>query len=199
MNRNRNTRIARNIYTKYYGKIPKEENDRSYQVHHIDGNHENNHPSNLIAITLKEHYEIHKKQKDYGAAFLLSRQLKVSHDEMSRLSTLQNLKRVENGTHPFLGGKIAKESQLKRVEDGTHQWCNSEWQKFYVQKRIENGTHNFLGGKLQRLSQKKLLEEGKHTSQIKKICEHCNKSVDISNFGRWHGDNCKKNKKRIGK
>ena len=193
----RDNKKTRRIYEKYYGKIPKEENGRSYHIHHVDGNSENNDPSNLVAVSLKEHYEIHLKQKDFGAAHILSKLLKTSHEEMSKLSTLQNLKRVENGTHPFLGGKIAKETQLRRVEEGVHQWCDSEWQRFYVKKRVENGTHNFLGGEIQRKSQEKLLKEGKHTSQIKKTCDYCKKIVDISNFGRWHGNNCKFNKEKI--
>jgi group I intron endonuclease len=26
---------------------------------------------------------------------------------------------------------------------------------------------------------------------LKKICPHCNKSIDIRNYSRWHGDKCK--------
>lgn len=36
-----------------------------------------------------------------------------------------------------------------------------------------------------------MLANGNHPSQQKKTCPHCNKTVSIGMFGRWHGDNCK--------
>ena len=52
----------RKIYESHYGKIPKDKDGRSYQIHHIDGNHNNNHNTNLKSLTEKEHYEIHITQ-----------------------------------------------------------------------------------------------------------------------------------------
>jgi len=57
-----NSSIHRRLYIKNHGSIPIDENGCSYEIHHIDGNHDNNDISNLIAISIKEHYEIHKKQ-----------------------------------------------------------------------------------------------------------------------------------------
>ena len=37
---------------------------------------------------------------------------------------------------------------------------------------------------------RKQLAEGKHTSQLKKVCEHCNKTIDLMNFKKWHGNQC---------
>lgn len=34
-------------------------------------------------------------------------------------------KRVENGTHPWLGGDHSKRMMNKKVEDGTHPWLNT--------------------------------------------------------------------------
>ena len=96
------------------------------------------------------------------------------------------LKRVADGTHPFLGGElqsktnkklvkdgthnflnselqrkkdeVVREIQRKRVKDGTHPFQDSEFQRKYARKRIENGTHNFLGGEITR----KRIENGTH-------------------------------------
>jgi len=38
---------------------------------------------------------------------------------------------------------------------------------------------------------KKLLSE-KAKNRSKKECPHCSKFVDVSNYARWHGSNCKK-------
>ena len=43
-------KVYRKIYEENFGPIPKEPNGRSYEIHHIDGNHSNNDPSNLIAV-----------------------------------------------------------------------------------------------------------------------------------------------------
>jgi len=47
------------IYEDHYGSLPKDEKGRKYEIHHIDGNRENNDPSNLKAVSITEHYDIH--------------------------------------------------------------------------------------------------------------------------------------------
>ena len=53
----------RKIYKQYYGPIPKDEFGRRYDIHHIDGNHDNCDASNLKAVTIQEHYDIHYQQE----------------------------------------------------------------------------------------------------------------------------------------
>jgi hypothetical protein len=55
----------RKIYEKHFGSIPKEPSGRSYEIHHKDRDHVNNDPSNLIAVTLQEHYDLHYAQGDF--------------------------------------------------------------------------------------------------------------------------------------
>ena len=80
--RNRN---YRKIYESHYGPIPKDDKGRSYEIHHKDGNHENNDISNLVALSIEEHYNIHKEQGDLGACWLMSPRLNLDVEEMSRL------------------------------------------------------------------------------------------------------------------
>lgn len=53
------TRISPNVYRKVYiehhGEIPD-----GYQIHHKDGNHANNDPDNLIALSFHDHVEAHR-------------------------------------------------------------------------------------------------------------------------------------------
>ena len=65
-----NTTNYRKIYENHYGPIPKEENGRSYEIHHLDGNHHNNDPKNLKAVRIQEHYDIHYSQGDWSACLL---------------------------------------------------------------------------------------------------------------------------------
>lgn len=93
------TRLYRKIYIQHYGPIPKEKNGRSYEVHHIDGNHCNNDPKNLIAVTLQEHYTLHLSRGDYGACNLLAKKLKMSPVEISEIARLAVRQQIINGTH----------------------------------------------------------------------------------------------------
>lgn len=96
------TNKYRKIYENHFGKIPVDENNRTYDIHHIDGDHNNNHPDNLKAISLREHYDIHYSQKDWSACQLISLRLEISPEERSLISKMTQQKRVEDGTHPFL-------------------------------------------------------------------------------------------------
>jgi len=60
-------KFYRKIYEQHHGPIPVESDGRTYEIHHIDGDHNNNDPGNLKAVTVKEHYNIHYAQGDYNA------------------------------------------------------------------------------------------------------------------------------------
>jgi len=116
----RNHKRYRRIYEAHFGKIPKDEHGRSYDVHHKDGNHENNDPSNLIALPIHEHYRIHRENEDWGSCWAISLRMKMSPKEISEISRKTNTERVNNGTHNFLNGEIARKYQRNKVNDGTH-------------------------------------------------------------------------------
>lgn len=151
----------RKIYEQNYGPIPRDEDGKSYDIHHKDGDHTNNDPSNLVALSLQEHYDIHYSQQDYGACNLIGVRLGMTFDELSELSRKSNLTRVENGTHHLLGGEI----QRKRVSDGKHNWQTTEGRVNTMvaviashSERVKAGTHNLLGS----TNNDKMKAEGKH-------------------------------------
>ena len=100
---------------------------------------------------------------------------KPSEETCQKLSE-SNSKRVEDGTHHFLGGEMQREAQRRRVEDGTHRFLGGEIQRRRVadgthnflgesnpsQKRVEDGTHHLLGGEVSRRNARKRLEDGTH-------------------------------------
>jgi hypothetical protein len=141
----------RKIYEQYNGPIPCDDFGRTYEIHHLDNDHKNNNPSNLIAITIQEHFDIHYSQKDYWEAFMIAKRMKLSPDQISDISKKVQQRRVEDGTHPFLGGDMQRHHAIRRVQDGSH------------------------------------------PGKIKWTCDHCGKlGSGITNFVRWHGNNCKK-------
>lgn len=119
----RNSKKYKKIYEQHHGPIPKDKDGRLYEIHHIDGNPDNNEISNLIALSIHEHYEIHYWQEDWAACLLMSERMTISVEEKSELARKSALLRVENGTHPW----------QKRL-DGTS----------FASDLVQKGTHNLL-------------------------------------------------------
>lgn len=198
----------RKIYENHHGPIPKEADGRKYDIHHIDGNHYNNDPTNLIAVTVAEHYAIHKRQNDYSACLIISHRLSLSPEEITEMAKKNAKKRVVNGTHHLLGGEVQRRAARKLVEEGKHHLQDKEKARIRNAKRIAEGTHNFQDAEKTKERAKKLVAEGKHhflgdsinrklldsgrhPSQIKKVCEHCGKITAINMYSRFHGNRCK--------
>jgi hypothetical protein len=57
-------------------------------------------------------------------------------------------------------------------------------------KIANSGEKNGFYGKQHSIEQR-AKKSAEKLATPKKICDHCNKSVDHMNFSRWHGDNCK--------
>jgi len=168
----------RKLWESHFGPIPKDSLGRSYEIHHIDGDHNNNDISNLALVTIQEHYDIHYQLCDWNACAMIGLRLKIHPDEISRLNSLAAKKRVDDKTHHFLG---ETNPSILRMKSGTHQFLNSEYQKSLQQQRLLNKTHNFLGD----------ANPGKQ----KWKCPHCLKEgAGLSNAKRYHFDNCKKRK-----
>ena len=192
----------RKIYENHHGAISREPDGRSYEIHHIDGNHNNNDPTNLIAVSIQEHYNIHFSQHDWASALKIGARMKLPHDELSKLASAQNYEKVKKGIHPFSGGKVQQKTSQKRIANGTHNFLGHENPVYKLLKegthnflgdkhpnytRIKNGTHNFLGS----TSNLEKLAKGIHASQIKIGCIFCQTVVSAPMFTRWHGNKCK--------
>lgn len=84
------------------------------EIHHIDGNHANNDPSNLMAVTIEEHLDIHYRQRDWGAVHAIL--LRMAHNpEAIRDAASQAQKdRLNKGTHNFQKMTKERRSEISR-------------------------------------------------------------------------------------
>jgi HNH endonuclease len=73
----------RAIYKNHFGPIPKDAQGRSYDIHHIDGDRNNNDPINLVAVSLEDHLKIHLDQGDIAAAAAI--QLRFNSSEYNNI------------------------------------------------------------------------------------------------------------------
>jgi hypothetical protein len=167
-----NSGYYRKLYKEYHGSIPIDADGRTYDIHHLDFDHTNNDPNNLVAVTIKEHYDIHYANRDYQACLRIGQRMGLTSEKLSELATLNNIKRIENGTHHFVGDKNPVH---EKVMNGTHNFLTNHPGK----ARLENGTHNFLTN---------------HPNGIPKTCPHCGKTGGGRIMKRWHFDRCKDKK-----
>ena len=116
----------RKIYEQYYGSIPIDSDGRTYDIHHIDGDRNNNDPSNLKAITIQDHCNIHYEQGDYAAAHALAMKMQKPHEEISSLAKLAAQKRTVAGKNPFSGPVLNQ----KKMENGTHPFLKENLPEF---------------------------------------------------------------------
>lgn len=146
--------IYRKIYEQHYGPIPKEENGKTYEIHHIDGDHSNNDPSNLKAVTAQEHYDIHYSRGDYFACFRLAQRVNVTQHNIKKFAQAGSLaagpsqkKRVENGTHNLLKKADGSSISGDRVKNGTHHWLKADHSKGENNSRYDNTVYCFENSK----------------------------------------------------
>jgi len=184
----------RNIYKKHYGAIPNDSDGRTYDIHHIDGNHSNNAPENLKAVTIQEHYDIHYSCGDWAACLRLSARINLNPARISELARKNSLERVANGTHNFLGGEIQRESTRRYVAEGIHNFCRRSDGTSLTLDRVVDGTNPFLGPE----NNRKRIEDGSHhflRSNLSEVtCPYCGK-IGKQNMKRYHFDNCVENPK----
>jgi hypothetical protein len=150
-------RNHRKVYENYHGPIPIDSDGRTYEIHHIDGNHDNNDPNNLRAVTIQEHYNIHYAQRDWGACQAIALRMQVPPEVKSKLASASAKARVTTGTHNFQGDR---NPSRRKVREGTH---NLQGDRNPSHRRIADGTHNFLTDN----PALKLYEKGIHPFQDK--------------------------------
>jgi hypothetical protein len=179
--------IHRSVYINHYGPIPKDFEGRSYEIHHIDGDHSNNDPTNLKAVTIQEHYDIHYAQEEYNSCQLILLRMNISPEEIKRRASELSILKINNGTHHFITNNPSK----LLVESGKHHFIGGQIQR----DRIENKTHNFLDPEFQKKSKDRIIksiQNKTHPFTENWICPHCKKTgQNKPNYNRYHGDNCK--------
>lgn len=130
-------RVYRKIWESVNGEIPKDDSGRSYEIHHIDGNHTNNEISNLKLVTIEEHYHIHFMQCDYAACHMIAKRMAKTPEELSK--TISELNKLRVGSlNPFYGKTHNTESinKIKTALTGRKNGPHSESTKKLIQAKL---------------------------------------------------------------
>jgi hypothetical protein len=170
----------RQIWTKHNGTIPVDEQGRSYEIHHIDGDRSNNSLDNLQCVSLNQHYHIHLEQGDYHAAKMISKRLGQVMREVTPMPEQQRNQIRER--------MVGDRNPMKRPE---------------VAKKVSNalkGRKKPLEVEIKRLKSREGFKHSEDTllkmkkPKQKLTCPHCNQQGGNSQMKRWHLDNCKHKK-----
>ena len=154
----------RKVWVEHNGPIPLDNSGRSYEVHHKDGNRNNNSIDNLVCVSIREHYDIHYDQGDWAACRLIAERMEIGAEEKKLLAEKNATTMVKEGTHPFLkenrkkygcngitseDAKTRSEILVKEnkhpFQKGNSGYLDSNLASERNSKRIDEGTHNFVG------------------------------------------------------
>jgi hypothetical protein len=149
------------IYEEHYGSIPYDIFGRKYEIHHINGNHSDNNPTNLKAVTIDEHYSIHKQQGDYVACSLMAFRMNLTPEELSDIRSKAAVERVVKGTHPWQDREKMRKQNQKRTAEGKNVFSNPD-----IVKRQ--------------------FEQFQHATQKRISCLGCRKETFVAMFNKWH-------------
>jgi hypothetical protein len=125
----------RKIWEEKNGSIPVDEFGIPYEIHHIDGDHNNNNIENLTCISIADHFNIHYNQGDHLAALLIATRInnyvdgKYDKELLSEISKRSNKARIKAGTHNFLNDlhrENNRQVQQNLYSAGKHHFCEGQ-------------------------------------------------------------------------
>jgi hypothetical protein len=188
-----NTKNYRKIYEYHHGPIPQDEDGRSYDIHHIDGNHSNNEPTNLKALSIQDHYETHKSQGDVKACLIMSARMKIPYGEVVRLAKIAN----KGNNNPMYGkrGKLSPHYGKKRPLHS--KMLTSRKRPDQSVKMLGNISRTGMTNSSESNEARRIACSGKNSPRYNTKdpmyqCVYCNRMVaGLGNFNRWHNNNCK--------
>jgi hypothetical protein len=90
-------------YRKLYERYHQSSLLDGVDIHHIDGDHSNNDPKNLQAVTLEEHYNIHKSQDDFYACFMIAQRMKIKPDDWHQMAQANGRKSANANKEKGIG------------------------------------------------------------------------------------------------
>ena len=172
----------RRLWIKAYGPIPVDEQGRSFEIHHLDGNRQNNVLENLQCLSIEDHYNQHYAKKEYFAANLIANRMGKSLEKVSNWNMSNETRKKMSDSKKGDKNPMKDPANAKKVADALRGRKKS---KEAEQKRLETAKKN---GSLARTEETKL-KMRKPKAKIE--CPHCKFIGGISTTKRWHFDNCK--------
>jgi hypothetical protein len=133
----------RKLWEQVHGQIPKDEQGRTYDIHHIDGNRKNNSIENLICLSLDDHHKIHLKQfeetnseKEFRSLVFLSNRIGKKVESLTGWTVSQETREKIRKT---LKGKKRPPEVIEKMKGKLKGF---KWSQDQIKSRVE-GLKNF--------------------------------------------------------
>ena len=163
----------RKLWIEHHGPIPLDKNGKSFEIHHINGDHSDDRIENLMCVSIEDHYKIHESQGDLLACCAILRRMDDWAERFAGLSPEQKLKiseqaknaaeeRVLKGTHNFLGGEIQRAHQARRKQEGSHNFVGKKNPNYQV---MDDGTIEVIINCLNKEGQNVRIPKSQYSSQ----------------------------------
>jgi hypothetical protein len=196
----------RKIWIKHHGPIPVDSEGRSYEIHHIDGNHKNNDINNLLCVPIHMHYQIHLEQGEYWAANLIANKINMPTHKGFKMppfseETKKKMSDAKIGFKPWNTGislkdLYTKEERKKKfghkknrgrvhTEEAVKNMSEAQQGRIVTEEHAKKISDTLTGRPLSEAAKDKMRE--------KVECPHCKNMIGRSGMTRYHFHNCKSN------
>ena len=184
----------RRLWKEYHGTdIPKDEQGRSYEIHHVDGNRNNNSIENLICVSIEEHKKIHLEQGEVWVANLIADRLDKVYEKGWQHSeeTRKKMSKAHKGLNTWSKGCKNPQPTV------TCPHCfKSGGKSLLVRYHFDNclkkpGNELLIREVSLKFKESRRKPKSKYTERIPVVCSYCGKAGHPGAMKRWHFENCK--------
>lgn len=183
----------RKIWESYNGPIPIDEYGRTFEIHHIDGNRQNNDIQNLLCLSIEDHFKIHYEQEDHSACFKIAERLMLSSEERSSLQSKLMKKQWEDDKFRTKMIAIHKQRFANMSAEEKKRYGDSS-------RGLKRDPVAYKIGAAKRLSDPDFTNKlSKACKGKRKIieCPHCGLKGGGGNMKRYHFSNCTQSEVRF--
>jgi hypothetical protein len=126
------------VWKKHNGEIPVDENNQTYEIHHIDRNKKNNSIENLLCLSKREHAQLHFEAGEFAAAYSILKRTKGIIKDFTGWKHSEETK--QKISMSISGDKNPMFGRTREDRKGNGYWKGKKQPEELVAKRVAKNT-----------------------------------------------------------